>query len=134
MCRAVAQIALARYGWAVLAVAATVAFALWLRPIALVAGELSLLAILTVGLICGLPPALVAWGLATLAFAYYFTPPLESLAVDSAALPRLIIFALLGLSIATVSAARRRAQHSLRRVRPEPEARRPGRTAGSDRR
>src|SRR5207245_336853 len=31
MCRAVAQIALARYGLAVLAVAATVAFALWLR-------------------------------------------------------------------------------------------------------
>ncbi|PYO07200.1 MAG: hypothetical protein DMD75_21580, partial [Candidatus Rokuibacteriota bacterium] len=100
MRRHVAQIALARYGLAVLAVAATVAFALWLRPIALVAGQLSLLAILTVGLICGLPPALVAWGLATLAFAYYFTPPLESLAVDSA-LPRLIIFALLGLSIAT---------------------------------
>ena len=96
MCRAVAQIALARYGLAVLAVAATVAFALWLRPIALVASQLSLLAILTVGLICGLPPALVAWGLATLAFAYYFTPPLDSLTLDSVALPRLIIFALLG--------------------------------------
>src|SRR5437870_5379693 len=133
MCRAVAQIALARYGLAVLAVAATVAFALWLRPIALVASQLSLLAILTVGLICGLPPALVAWGLATLAFAYYFTPPLESVAVDSAALPRLIIFALLGLSIATVSAARRRAQHSLRRIRAELEARVRERTADLER-
>ncbi len=133
MRRHVAQIALARYGLAVLAVAATVAFALWLRPIALVAGQLSLLAILTVGLICGLPPALVAWGLATLAFAYYFTPPLESLAVDSAELPRLIIFALLGLSIATVSAARRRAQHSLRRIRAELEARVRERTADLER-
>src|SRR6266566_1806749 len=133
MCRAVAQIALARYGLAVLAVAATVAFALWLRPIALVAGQLSLLAILTVGLICGLPPALVAWGLATLAFAYYFTPPLESLAVDSAALPRLVIFALLGLSIATVSAARRTAQDSLRRIRAELEARVRERTADLER-
>jgi len=133
MCRAVAQIALARYGLAVLAVAATVAFALWLRPIALVASQLSLLAILTVGLICGLPPALVAWGLATLAFAYYFTPPLESLAVDSAALPRLIIFALLGLSIATVSAAQRRAQDSLRRIRAELEARVRERTADLER-
>src|SRR5438445_165115 len=133
MCRAVAQIALARYGLAVLAVAATVAFALWLRPIALVASQLSLLAILTVGLICGLPPALVAWGLATLAFAYYFTPPLESLAVDSAALPRLIIFALLGLSIATVSAAQRRAQDSMRRIRAELEARVRERTADLER-
>src|SRR5438552_15353055 len=133
MRRHVAQIALARYGLAVLAVAATVAFALWLRPIALVAGQLSLLAILTVGLVCGLPPALVAWGLATLAFAYYFTPPLESLAVDSAALPRLIIFALLGLSIATVSAARRTAQDSLRRIRAELEARVRERTADLER-
>src|SRR2546428_13375799 len=107
MCRAVAQIALARYGLAVLAVAATVAFALWLRPIALVASQLSLLAILTVGLICGLPPALVAWGLATLAFAYYFTPPLESLAVRRAALSPLIIFPPLRWRVATLSAAPR---------------------------
>src|SRR5437870_509214 len=133
MCRAVAQIALARYGLAVLAVAATVAFALWLRPIALVASQLSLLAILTVGLICGLPPALVAWGLATLAFAYYFTPPLDSLAVDTVELPRLIIFALLGLLIATVSAARRRAQDSLRRIGAELEARVRERTADLER-
>src|SRR5437879_7615115 len=133
MRRHVAQIALARYGSAVLAVAATVAFALWLRPVTLVAGQLSLVAILTVGWICGLPPALVAWGLATLAFAYYFTPPLDSLAVDSAELPRLIIFALLGLLIATVSAARRRAQDSLRRIRAELEARVRERTADLER-
>src|SRR5260370_20715486 len=102
MCRHVAQIALARYGLAVLAVAATVAFALWLRPVALVVGQLSLVAILTVGWICGLPPALVAWGLATLAFAYYFTLPLDSLAVARLALPPLTIFALLGLFISPV--------------------------------
>src|SRR5438552_18066815 len=133
MCRAVAQIALARYGLAVLAVAATVAFALWLRPVALVAAQLSLVAILTVGWICGLPPALVAWGLATLAVAYYFTPPLHSLAVDRVELPRLIIFALLGLLMATVSAARRRAQDSLRRIRAELEARVRERTADLER-
>src|SRR6266436_5435661 len=133
MRRHVAQIALAHYGLAVLAVAATVATALWLRPVALVAGQLSLVAILTVGWICGLPPALVAWGLATLAFASYFTPPLDSLAVDSVELPRLIIFALLGLLIATVSAARRRAQDSLRRIRAELEARVRERTADLER-
>src|SRR5216683_3808276 len=133
MRRHVAQIALARYGLAVLAVAATVAFALWLRPVALVAGQLSLVAVLTVGWICGLAPALVAWGLATLAFAYYFTPPLDSLAVDRVELPRLIIFALLGLLIATVSAARRRAQDSLRRIRAELEARVRERTADLER-
>jgi hypothetical protein len=97
MRRHVAQITLARYGLAVLALAATLAFALWLRPVALAAGQLSLTAILTVGWICRLPPALVAWGLATLAFADDFTPPLDSLAVDRAELPRLIIFALLRL-------------------------------------
>src|SRR3989449_4572727 len=133
MRRDVAQIALARLGLAVLAVAATVAFALWLRPVALVAGQLSLVAILTVGWICGLPPALVAWGLATLAFAYDFTPPLDSLAVDRVALPRLIIFAVLGLLMATVSAARRRAQDSLRRIRAELEARVRERTADLER-
>src|SRR2546426_4175604 len=133
MRRHVAQIALARYGLAVLAVAATVAFALWLRPVALVAAQLSLVAILTVGWICGLPPALVAWGLATLAVAYYFTPPLHSLAVDRVELPRLIIFALLGLLMATVSAARRRAQDSLRRIRADLEARVRERTADLER-
>src|SRR2546425_1253486 len=133
MRRHVAQIALARYGLAVLAVAAVVAFALWLRPVALVAAQLSLVAILTVGWICGLPPALVAWGLATLAVAYYFTPPLHSLAVDRVELPRLIIFALLGLLMATVSAARRRAQDSLRRIRADLEARVRERTADLER-
>ncbi len=133
MRRHLAQIALAHYGLAVLAVAATVAFALWLRPVALVAGQLSLVAILTVGWICGLPPALVAWGLATLAFAYYFTPPLDSLAVDTGELPRLIIFALLGVLIATVSAAGRGAQSSLRRIRAELEARVRERTADLER-
>src|SRR5712692_4997062 len=133
MRRHVAQIALAHYGLAVLAVAATVAVALWLRPVTLVAGQLSLVAILTVGWICGLPPALVAWGLATLAFAYYFTLPLDSLAVDRVELPRLIMFALLGLLIATVSAARRRAQDSLRRIRAELEARVRERTADLER-
>jgi K+-sensing histidine kinase KdpD len=97
MRRHVAQIALTRYGLAVLAVEATVAFARWLRPVALVAGRLWLVAILTVGWMCGLSPARVAWGLATLAFTYDFTPPLDSLAVDRVELPRLIIFALLGL-------------------------------------
>ena len=123
MRRHAAPLALARYGLAVLAVAATVALALWLRPVALEAGQLSLVAILTVGWMCGLRPALIAWGLATLAFAYFFTSPLDSLAVDRVNLPRLIIFALLGLLMATVSAARRRAHDSLRRIHAELEAR-----------
>src|SRR5260370_31081185 len=133
MCRHVAQIALARYGLAVLAVAATVAFALWLRAVALVVGQLSLVAILIVGWICELPRALVAWGMAMLAFAYYFPLPLDSLAVDRVELTRLIMFALLGLLIATVSAGRRRAQDSLRRIRAELEARVRERTAGLER-
>jgi hypothetical protein len=87
---------LTRYGIAVACVATTVGIALWLRPVVLAAGQLSLVAILITGWLCGLRPALLAWGLATLAFAYFFTPPLDSLETDLAEVPRLAIFVLLG--------------------------------------
>src|SRR5918996_2236212 len=101
------QLALGRYGFAIVCVAASVGVALWLRPVVLAAAQLSLMAIVIVGWVCDLRPALVAWGLATVAFAYFFTPPLDSLRVDIAEVPRFVIFALLGLFMATMSAARR---------------------------
>ena len=113
MQRHVARSAIVRYGLAVLCVAVAVILALWLRPVTLVGGQLSLVAILITGWVCGLRPALVALGLATLAFVYYFTPPLDSFGVDLHELPRVIVFALLGLFMATVSAARRKAQEQL---------------------
>ena len=77
-----------RYGVAVLSVAATVILALWLRPIVVAAAQLLLVAILLTGWVSGLRPALVAWVLATLAFAYYFTPPFDSLKIDVGELRR----------------------------------------------
>src|SRR5690242_9707696 len=133
MPRHVARSAVARYGVALLSVVATVGIALWLRPVVLAAGQLSLVAIVIVGWVCGLRPALVAWVLATLAFAYFFTPPFDSFALVSVEVPRLTIFALLGLLMATVSAARRRAEDSLQRARNELEARVRARTADLER-
>ena len=97
------------------------------------AGQLSLVAIGITGWVCGLRPALLAWGLATLAFAYFFTPPLDSLCIDLVEAPRLTIFALLGLFMATVSAARRRAEDSLEKAREGLEARVRERTADVER-
>jgi len=125
----VARFALVRYGLAVLCVTASVAVALWVRPFVLAAGQLSLVAIVIVGWVCGLRPALLACGLATLAFAYFFTPPLDSLAVDLAEAPRFLMFAVLGLLMATMSAARRSAEDSLRRAGEELESRVRERTA-----
>jgi hypothetical protein len=92
-----------------------VGFALLLRPAVMAAGQLSLVAIVITGWRCGLRPALLAWGLATLAFTYFFTPSLDSPHVDLAEAPRLAIFALLGLFMAMMSAARRRGNRPRRR-------------------
>jgi len=61
--------------------------------VVVVAARLSLVAILLAGWGCGLWPALVAWGLATLSFAYFFTPPFDSPRVDLGEVPRLTIWA-----------------------------------------
>jgi len=129
MQRHVAQFAVVRYGVAVSCVTATVILALWLRPMVLAAAQLLLLAVLITGWVSGLRPALVAWVLATLAFAYYVTPPFDSLKSEMAQVPRLMIFTLVAALLATMSAARRRAEDSLRSAREELEARVRERTA-----
>jgi K+-sensing histidine kinase KdpD len=114
MQRHIAQSAVARYGVAVASVILAVVPALWLRPLALAGAQFLLVAVLITGWVGGLWPALVAWGLAILVFKYYFTPPLDSLTVDLAELPRLIVFAVVALLMATVSAARRKAEDALK--------------------
>jgi K+-sensing histidine kinase KdpD len=133
MQRHVAKFALVRYGVAVLSVTITVVLALWLRPIVLVAAQLLLVAVLITGWVSDLRPALVAWILATLAFGYFFTPPFDSLKIEVAELPRLMIFTALAGLLATVSAARRRAEDSLKAARDELEARVGERTAELER-
>jgi K+-sensing histidine kinase KdpD len=82
--RYVARIPIARSAVAVLSVAAVVVCAWWLRPFVLAAAHLLLVAILITGWVSGLRPALVACGLAMLAFDYYFTPPYDSLKIEAA--------------------------------------------------
>ena len=121
--------AVLRYGIAVAGVAVTVVVGLALRPFALAGGQLLLVAVLVAGLVGGLRPALVAWGLATLAFVYFFTFPYDSFHVETAELPRLAIFMLVSALLAVVSAGRRRAEESLTRARDELERRVRERTA-----
>src|SRR5207245_114683 len=134
MQRHVAKFALVRYGVAVLSVTIAVVLALWLRPIVLAAAQLLLVAIVITGWVSGLWPALVAWILATVALAYFFTPPFDSLKIEVAELPRLMIFTGLAALLATMSAARRRAADSLPTARGELEARVGERTAALERR
>jgi len=133
MQRHVAKFALVRYGVAVLSVTTTVVLALWLRPIVLVAAQLLLVAVVITGWVSDLRPALVAWILATLAFGYFFTPPFDTLKIEVAELPRLMIFTALAALLATMSAARRRAADSLKAARDELEARVRERTAELER-
>ena len=102
------QSAVVRYGVALASVSGAVLLALWLRPLALAAAQLLLVAVALTGWVSGLRPALVAWSLAMLAFDYWFTPPANSVMVDAGQIPRVIVFALVSMLMATMSAARAR--------------------------
>ncbi len=129
MQRYIARFAVVRYGVAVVSVAVTVLLALWLRPVVLAGAQLLFVAVLVTGWVTGLAPALVAWVLASLAFAYFFTPPFDSVTIDIAEAPRLLIFTLLAALLAVMSAARRRTEDSLKSAREELETRVRERTA-----
>ena len=133
MQRHVAWFAVLRYGVAVACVGATVVVALWLRPFVLAAAQLLLVAVLATGWLCGLRPALLAWLLATLAFVYYFTPPLDSPTMHTTEIPRVAIFTALAALLAAMSAARRSAEDALTRMRDALETRVRERTAELER-
>ena len=65
----------------------------------------------------GARPGLVAIALSALAFAYFFLDADHSLAVESAELPRLVLYVLSALFVGSLSAAQRSAAQSLRRAR-----------------
>jgi len=124
-----ARSVVARYGVAVASVIIALLLALQLRPLALAAAQLLLVSVLIAGWVGGLRPALVAWGLALVAFEYNFTSAFTGSKVDLTQLPRLAIFALLSMFMATMSATRRRAQDALTSDRDSLEARVRERTA-----
>jgi PAS domain S-box-containing protein len=106
---------------AVLAVTAAVYISIWLEevvdpPVVLLA------AVATAAWFSGLWPAMLALALASTAFRYFFLPPFHSLAVDVAHLPRVVGFVLIGGLFIAVSARRREAEESLKRIRDDLDA------------
>jgi PAS domain S-box-containing protein len=79
--------------------------------------SLFLCAIIFVAWFAGLGPALLATVLSVLAFGYFFLLPLNSLMLASRDLPRIVLFGIAALFVASVSAAQRETAASLRRAR-----------------
>jgi PAS domain S-box-containing protein len=119
---------LLRYGVAVSCVVVGLTLARWLQSV-LEPETLLLASILIAAWFAGFWPALGASLVATLTVDYYFTPPLHTVTLEIAHVPRLIVFALVAVSFATASAARRTAEHALKTARDEMEAKVHQRTA-----
>jgi signal transduction histidine kinase len=108
-----------RYGAAVLSIVATVIILLWMDAVFHAAPHVSLFlcAVMFSAWFGGVRPGLLAIAVAVLAFKYFFLPPNYSLTVDTAQLPRFLVFALSALFVGALSAAQRSATESLRQAR-----------------
>ena len=106
------------YAIAVISVALALAIAQW-PPLRLETAPVSLFlgAIMITAWYGGLGPGLVATALSSLAFDYYFLPPIYSLVAKPGEIPRLIVFALSAVFVGALSAAQRSATESLKRTR-----------------
>jgi K+-sensing histidine kinase KdpD len=106
------------YGIAVLSVAAALiishrpGFHLEAAPV-----SLFLCAVVIAAWFGGIGPGLLAVTLSSLAFYYYFLPPIYSLAAKPHEIPRLVIFVVSVLFVGALSAAQRSATESLRQAR-----------------
>jgi C4-dicarboxylate-specific signal transduction histidine kinase len=65
----------------------------------------------------GIGPGLFATALSSLAFDYYFLPPIHSLVAKPGEIPRLVVFTLSAVFVGALSAAQRSATESLKRAR-----------------
>jgi len=110
------------YSVAVLAVAAAVVGGLVADRVLQTAPFVSLFlcAILFAAWLGGAGPGVLAAGLSTLAFDYYFISPADSFAVQ--VVPRLGLFAMTALFVIWLSVAQRRTEGSLRRARDDLQA------------
>jgi PAS domain S-box-containing protein len=117
-----------RYVGAVLAVAIGAGLAWWLQTV-LDPSVMLLMSVLVAAWFSGFWPAMFASVLATLAVDYFFTRPMYTINVELAHVPRLIVFTLVAGLFASVSAARRRAEQSLRQAHDELDAKVRERTA-----
>ena len=71
------------------------------------------------GVVRGFWPALVGSALATLAIDYFFTPPLYTVSLDFAHLPRLVAFTAIAALFVSISARRRQAERALKQAHDE---------------
>jgi len=117
-----------KYLGAMLAVAVGVGLAWWLETL-LDPSVMLLMSVLVAAWFSGFWPAMFASVLATLAVDYFFTQPLYTINVELAHVPRLIVFTLVASLFVSVSAARRRAEQSLRKAHDELDAKVRERTA-----
>jgi PAS domain S-box-containing protein len=119
-----------RYGFAILTVAAATLVTLAARYFGLTNRSAAFLAaILLTGWYTGNGPMLVAMGLSTFVFDYFFLPPLYTLGLNWDPDPYLIWFLLFAVLAAWFSAARRRSAALLEQARSELEDRVAARTA-----
>jgi C4-dicarboxylate-specific signal transduction histidine kinase len=106
------------YGIALLSVSSALAIAQW-PPLRLETAPVSLFlgAIMITAWYGGIGPGLVATALSSVAFDYYFLPPIYSLVAKHEQIPRLIVFTLSAVFVGALSAAQRSATESLKRTR-----------------
>lgn len=122
------RLTLLRYGAAVAAVGGAVVAALWLQPV-LDAAVILLVGVAVVAWFCGLWPALLASLLSTLAYDYFFTAPFYTLRFDVTHLARLAAFTFIAAAFTSVSAGRRNAERSMKRLLNELDSKVQERTA-----
>src|ERR1700730_2208484 len=106
------------YGIAILSVSSALLIAQWpLLHLETAPVSLFLCAVMVTALLGGVGPGLLATALSSLAFDYYFLPPIYSLAAKSGEIPRLVIFTASARFVGLLSAAQRSATESLKRAR-----------------
>ncbi len=108
-----------RYAVAVLSVIAALIVLWWMNSVLQAAAHVSLFlcAVMFSAWFGGFKPGLLAIAFSLLTFKYYFLPPIHSLELELTQLPRLGLFSLSGLFVASLSAAQKMAAESLRQAR-----------------
>ena len=108
------------YGVTVLSVVTALVISKW-PPLHLEAAPVSLFlcAVIFSAWFGGTGAGLLAAVLSTLAFYYYFLPPMYSLVAKAEEIPRLLVFMVSVLFVGSLTAAQRSATESLRRARDE---------------
>ena len=109
------QRAIMNYGVPVLSVGAVLIIGRWLDLYLRAApASLFICAVMFSAWLGGFRPGLLATAFSVLAFKYYFVPPIYSLALETAEIPRLVVFSLAAFFVGSLSAGQRSATEALR--------------------